>query len=106
MKKKKKHDKIVLWGKDNLNAIDASYINYDEFLFSKCPKRIEWDEKRNKIPWNFCVICYIQGMNSPDFRGLGSGEFGSGIFSKDWGFLKCFWQVIFVIWIKFYFKSY
>ena len=43
MKKKKKHDKIVLWGKDNLNAIDASYINYDEFLFSKCPKRIEWD---------------------------------------------------------------
>ena len=39
-KKKKKHDKIVHWGKDKLNTIEVlickasidSYITYDEFL--------------------------------------------------------------------------
>ena len=42
-KKKKKHDKIVLLGKDKLNTIEVliskavmeSYISHDQFFFSK-----------------------------------------------------------------------
>ena len=55
-KKKKKHDKIMLWEKSKLNRIEVSVskaltdsvINYDEFvLIDRVLKKILWYERRN-----------------------------------------------------------
>ena len=69
-KKKKKHDKIELWGKDKINTIEVlifkslidSYISHDHFFVSKqCFTRIQWDKKKKKILkllWNIKIILY------------------------------------------------
>ena len=69
-KKKKKHDKIVLLGKDKLNIIEVlisktlidSYIGHDEFV-SVSNKLREYNEDTKKsvlymkIMETYCVIC-------------------------------------------------
>ena len=53
MKKKKKHDKIVLLRKNNLNTIDFlisktlidSYISHEEFISVNDEKIMQWNKK-------------------------------------------------------------
>ena len=65
-KKKKKHDKIVLLGKDKLNTIEVliskaltdSYISHDERL--SINNVLRGYNEMKKIPWNFCEIQCIK----------------------------------------------
>ena len=66
-KKKKKHDKILVLGKDKLNIIKVLIFNalidsrHDEFVSIN---NVSWNEKRNKKSGNFLGINYIKTMET------------------------------------------
>ena len=72
-KKKKKHDKILVLGKDELNIIEIliskalidSYISHDEFVSVNNVLRDYYEMKQEiKKSWNFCGIHYIKTMET------------------------------------------
>ena len=63
-KKKKKHDKIVLLGKDKLNTIEVlmalidSYVSHDEFILANDVVR-QYNEEKEEIKHPETSIEYI-----------------------------------------------
>ena len=63
-KKKKKHDKIVLLGKDKLNTIEVlmalidSYVSHDEFILANDVLR-QYNEEKEEIKHPETSVEYI-----------------------------------------------
>ena len=99
-KKKEKHDKIVLLGKDKLNTIEVliykaiidSYISHDK-LVSVCFKRILWNESRKKILkllWNICIKAMETYCVSCKKYTANKIQLSEKLNKVDW----CFYQIV------------
>ena len=72
MKKKNKHDKIVLLGKNTLSTIENvickalidSHITHENFVSgNNILREYNQNERRNETSWNFCGIHYLKTMD-------------------------------------------